>query len=310
MPARSRGADPPLVTTCTAEFRPDAADHPGGAAAAELARTHYENFPVASWLLPRHARLHMRRLYAFARVADDLADEHHDAAGLAAMRRGLQQRLERPGPSDGTLLGDVVDTIRACALESSLWFDLLDAFTLDLTVTRHDEASLFAYCRKSADPVGRLVLRICGHRDPALDALSDRICTGLQLLNHLQDLGSDLRDRGRIYFPEQDLARFGVTPEQLTAATASPQVRALVAHWSDRVAALLAAGWPLVQQVRGRLRLELRGILAGAALVLRRIRACDDDVLGGNVRLGRADRLRLLAHALFGRRAPAELRRT
>jgi squalene synthase HpnC len=279
-----------------------------GAGYERLAATHYENFPVASWLLPRAARRHLRRIYAFARTADDLADEQRDAAALAAFRARFAQELAAPAPAAGTLLGDVVGSIRELRLEPALFFALLDAFALDLERARHDEASLLAYCRDSADPIGRLVLRVTGHRDPALDALSDRICTALQILNHLQDAGSDYRERARIYLPREDLVRFGVREADLAAATAGPPLRALVRHWTDRVAASFAAGHPLVGLVRGRLRAELRGILAGAAAVIRRIRAADHDVLGRPVRLQRGDRARILLQALFGRRMPAEFR--
>ena len=216
-----------------------------------LAARHYENFPVGSWLLPKPARLHLHRIYAFARTADDLADELRDAAGLAAFRAEFAAHLA--GAQRVPLFVDLTATIRACDLPESLFTDLLDAFAQDLVVRRYDEASLLDYCRRSADPVGRLVLRVCGYRNEQLDAWSDRICTGLQLLNHLQDIGADLRERDRIYFPEQDLARFGVREVQLRAPNADAAVRALVAHWRERVAQMFVEGWPLIGRVRGQI---------------------------------------------------------
>lgn len=202
------------------------------------------------------------------------------------------------------LFADLVATIREQRLERALFTDLLDAFAQDCVQTRYDEAELLAYCRRSADPVGRLVLRLHGHRDPALDALSDRICTALQLLNHLQDLGSDRRERDRVYFPQADLRRFGVRDDDLLAATASPGVRALVAHWAARLAADFAAGWPLVAAVRGRLRWELRAIVRGASAVLARLRAVDFDVLGGRVHLTKGERARTVLAGLLLKARP------
>jgi squalene synthase HpnC len=272
-----------------------------------LARTHYENFPVGSWLVPATERPHIWRIYAFARVADDLADELQDAAALAAFRSSfaahLDGRVDRPVP----LLRDLVDTITARRLPTSLFFDLLDAFALDLECKRHTEASLLAYCRKSADPIGRLVLRVFGRAEPKLDAWSDRLCTGLQLLNHLQDIGDDLRQRDRIYFPREDLARFGVDVDDLRTNAANPAVRALVAHWHARIVGMLRAGWPLLREVRGRLRLELRAIGWGAVLCLRRIEARGFDVLVEKARLRPWEKVSLPLRALTAR-TPREVR--
>lgn len=152
------------------------------------------------------------------------------------------------------------------------------------------------------------MLRIFGYRDDALDRLSDRVCTGLQLLNHLQDIGEDLRLRDRIYFPGADLARFAVTEDDLRAGGVGG-VRAFAAHWHARVSGLLREGWPLTRAVRGRLRLELRAILHGAALCLRRIRRADFDLLRDHdaLRLSTWDKLSLPLRALGGG-TPQELR--
>lgn len=270
-----------------------------------MAQQHYENFPVGSWLLPARARRHLHRIYAFARTADDIADELRDAAALAEFRRDFLRHLDGTDASV-PLFVDLVATIHELQLELSLFTDLLDAFAQDLRVLRYDDlGGLLDYCRRSADPVGRLVLRVCGHRDPCSDALSDRICTALQLLNHLQDLGADLRERDRIYFPASDLRRFGVAEAMLREGRAGPQVRALVAAWVERLGADFAAGWPLVERVQGRLRWELRAILRGAAAVLHSIRRADFDVLSGRVRLRKHERLLCLLGGLCTARAPA-----
>ena len=268
-----------------------------------MARQHYENFPVGSWLLPRTARVHLHRIYAFARTADDLADELRDAAALAAFRRDFLAHLDGTA-SDVPLFRELVVSIRELQLERELFTDLLEAFAQDLEVGRYALGGLLDYGRRSADPVGRLVLRTSGYRSVELDQLSDRICTGLQLLNHLQDLGEDLRERDRIYFPREDLARFGVVEAHLRATTAGPELRAFVLHWAERIGAMFVAGWPLVQRVRGRLRWELRAILRGAAAVLARIRTERGDVLAGRVHLGKGERLRTVLAGLASARMP------
>ena len=268
-----------------------------------LAARHYENFPVGSWLLPRAARLHLQRIYAFARTADDLADELRDAEALAAFRRDFLRHLDQD-VDDVPLFVDLRTSIRECGLERELFTDLLDAFAQDLVRNRYDLPGLLDYCRRSADPVGRLVLRVNGYRNAQLDRWSDSICTALQLLNHLQDLGEDLRERDRIYFPSEDLAQFGVGEAQLRATRADAPLRAFVLHWADRIGAQFASGWPLIEAVNGRLRWELRAILRGAAAVLRRIRLAGGDVLGGRVHLGKLERTGVLLAGLCRRSAP------
>ncbi|MCB9877649.1 MAG: squalene synthase HpnC [Planctomycetes bacterium] len=267
-----------------------------------LARRHYENFPVGSWLLPRRARVHLHRIYAFARTADDLADEHRDLQALLAFRADFLRHVA--GAADVPLFRDLVVSMREAELETALFTDLLDAFEQDCTKGRYDRAELRDYCRRSADPIGRLVLRVCGHRDAALDAMSDRICTGLQLLNHLQDLREDLLERDRVYFPVEELEAEGVAIDDLRADVASPGLRRFVLAEADRLGADFAAGWPLVDAVRGRLRLELRAILRGAAAVLARIRAAEGDVLGGDVHLGKWRRIGTVLAGLVRRSPP------
>ncbi|MEM7205238.1 MAG: squalene synthase HpnC [Planctomycetota bacterium] len=273
-----------------------------------LAATHYENFPVGSWVLRKRERRHLHRIYAFARTADDLADELRDARALAAFREALSVHLGEARPPEPTpLLHDLVVTIRECELPESLFFDLLDAFALDLEVTSHDRESLFAYCRKSADPVGRLVLRVFGHDDASLDALSDRICTGLQLVNHLQDVREDWRERRRVYLPREDLARFSVSVDELGGDSTPPGLRAVVRDWADTTRAMLREGWELPRRLHGRLAVELRAILRGAAAVLGQLHAIDYDVLATHVRLPRRTKVGVLLGAVFSRRMPAEL---
>lgn len=274
-----------------------------------LAKRHYENFPVGSWLLPKVARRHLHRIYAFARTADDLADELQDAVALAAFRGDFLRHLEAdPGgqfPSDIALFAELRLTMDQCQLELSLFTDLLDAFDQDCHQRRYDRPQLLEYCRRSADPIGRLVLRVSGYRDAQLDAWSDRVCTGLQLLNHLQDIREDLIERDRIYFPIEELKACGANEDDLRAANATEQVRQFVLSQADRIAADFSAGWPIVKGVRGRLRLELRAILQGASAVLRQIRAAEGDVLAGNVHLSKLRRVRTVFAGLLSSREPS-----
>jgi len=273
-----------------------------------MAKRHYENFPVGSWLLPKVARRHLHRIYAFARTADDLADELQDAAALAAFRtdflRHLQPDAAGAYPQDIPLFAELRLSMVECELEQSLFTDLLDAFDQDCHKRRYSRPELIDYCRRSADPVGRLVLRVSGYRNAELDAQSDRVCTGLQLVNHLQDMREDLIDRDRIYFPIEELEACGATVDDLRAATANDAVRRFVLSQADLIAADFRAGWPIVNGVRGRLRLELRAIMRGAAAVLARIRAVDGDVLGGNVHLSKMRRVGTVFAGLLTSRQP------
>ncbi len=274
-----------------------------------LAAGHYENFPVGSFLVPKKQRPHIHRIYAFARTADDIADEHRDAAALRDYRKSFIAHLDGTAAEAVPLFEDLRATIHEFDLPRSLFLDLLNAFAQDLKVRRYaDGEQLFVYCRKSADPIGRLVLRVFGEATPECDKLSDHICTALQLLNHLQDIKEDLLQRDRIYFPMLDLTQFGVSEKDLRASSASQPVRKLVRHWADRVAAMFRAGWPLTEQVGPRLRMELRGILCGAGRVLARIRAVDYDVLRFHIRLSRWQKLQVLGAAVVGTSMPADFR--
>ncbi|MHC5063422.1 MAG: squalene synthase HpnC [Planctomycetota bacterium] len=273
-----------------------------------LAASHYENFPVGSVLVPKHLRRHVHRLYAFARTADDIADEEQDAALLTAYRQCFLEHLDGKEKQSVPLFADLVDSIRELNLPVPLFTALLDAFALDLKKGRYNETELFDYCRQSADPVGRLVLLIFGLPDERMAEMSDRICTALQLVNHLQDMASDYRERNRIYFPQEDFEKFSVSEKDLEAASASPQLRSLVLHWSGRCAEMLASGWPLTDAVPGRLRMELRAVVRGAAAILAGIKAVDGDVLANQVRLSKWQKTSTLFWAMLSKRMPGSLR--
>ena len=273
------------------------------AACERDARGHYENFPVASLLLPPAMRPHVAAVYAFARAADDFADEgQRSPAERHALLDGWLRRLHHaassleagPAPCPGEppnareIFMALGATIRMHALPLSLFEDLISAFRQDVTTTRYASWSeLLDYCRRSANPVGRLVLRIAGHRDPTLDAQSDAVCTALQLTNFWQDLAVDF-ERGRIYMPAAERAAHGAIDEDLRQGTSDAWRRALAAA-TDRTRALFVAGRPVCDAVTGRLRYELRATWLGGMRILDHLEQSRFDPVRIRPTLGVAD---------------------
>jgi squalene synthase HpnC len=271
----------------------DARLHAAYAACAAAARAHAENFPVASMLVPRGMRRHVTAVYAFARAADDFADEGQRSREerqrlLSGWHRRLRESVDTPLPGPPPAAGEpasAVDiflalgaTIREKALPLALFEDLLSAFAQDVVVTRYDSwEDLLDYCRRSANPVGRLVLRIAGYSDERFDRWSDAICTALQLTNFWQDLAIDFA-RGRIYVPAADARRHGTNERQLAGPLLTPSWRAVLAEMAARTRALFAEGRPLCDHVRGRLRYELRATWLGGVRILERLERDDFDV--------------------------------
>ena len=243
---------------------------------AAVPPSHYENFPVASLLLPRRLRPAVKAIYAFARGADDAADEGERTpaerlALLAGFREGLHGIVR--GAPRTPLFQDLAQAVRAHGLPLEPFHALLDAFTQDVTQTRYASfPELAAYCRKSADPVGRLMLVLFGADTPANRARSDAVCTALQLINFLQDVGEDHR-RGRVYLPQDELARFGVPESDLGAGRAGAGWVPLLRHQIARARSLLDAGAPLGRALPGRIGLEIRMIMAGGGRVLDKLAA-------------------------------------
>ena len=242
---------------------------------------HYENFPVASRVLPRHLREPVAAIYAFARSADDIADEgtasdDERLRRLDAYGRELG-RIAAGERSDDPLFQRLAATIAAHQLPLAPFSDLLDAFRQDVKKKRYaDYAELRDYCRRSANPIGRLLLSLFRADTAENIARSDAICSALQLVNHWQDVGLDLQ-RGRIYLPQEDMVRFGVA-EQSLGDTADRRFCALLAFEVERARALMREGAPLGRSLRGRLGLELRLIMAGGLRILERIEAANYDV--------------------------------
>jgi len=269
---------------------------------------HYENFPVASWLLPRQLRDAVMAIYRFARSADDLADEGDAtaAARLAALDRYRDKltMIATGTPADNSLSEDAVfaplaAVIRRHDLPLSPFFDLLDAFRQDVTKTRYATyAELMDYCRRSAMPIGRLLLRLYRAESEKHLAWSDAICASLQLINHWQDVALDWR-RGRVYLPQEDLARHGVSEAQLADARADEGWRVLLAFELARARALMHQGSPLARALGGRIGLELLLILQGGLRVAEKILAADCDIFRRRPRLTALDWPLVASRALF-----------
>ncbi len=267
-----------------------------------LARADYENFPVVTRLLPRAARDHLLAVYAFARLADHLGDEHRGdrLAALDWLEGDLWVALEG-GPCH-PVTGRLARTIAATDLTAAPFVDLIAANRRDQTIVRQATwDDLLDYCRLSANPVGTAVLAIAGAVTPERQELSDRVCSGLQVVEHLQDVAEDAAS-GRVYLPADDLERFGVADADLTAPAASPALRATVAFELARARGLLAAGPPLARSLRGWPRVAVAGYVAGGLAAADAIEAAGYDVLSAPARPARIQTVR---HALRVLASPA-----
>lgn len=267
-------------------------------AEAVMARASTENFTVASRLLPRREREHLLAIYGFARLVDELGDSFAGDRDAALAHLTEELELAFAGRASEPLLVRLQPTLAACELPREPFMRLIEANRVDQRTTRYRTwEELRGYCALSADPVGELVLRVFGVATPERIALSDSICTALQLAEHCQDVAEDLA-AGRVYLPLEDLERFGASVQELGAPHASPAVRAVIGHEVARARGLLAAGLPLVSEMGGRLRLAVAGYLAGGEAALRAIERAGCDVLAGAPVAGTALRLRCLAATL------------
>ena len=270
------------------------------AACEALARSHYENFPVASRLLLRAMRPHIAAIYAYARVADDLADEGaappaERLAQLNAWQRRLHAALavERsdtaPHEHEDLIVVALAHSIRLLDLPIALFDDLLSAFAQDTMTTRYASwDDVLDYCRRSANPVGRLVLRIAGYRDATLDQSSDALCTALQLTNFWQDFGRDWR-AGRLYVPREVVAACGADEAELNGSALTAPWRAALGRCIAETARQFRAGRAVCDGVRGRLRYELRFTWLGGARTLERVERTGSALLTNRPTLGARD---------------------
>jgi squalene synthase HpnC len=295
-------------------MRPSEAETTGSAWAARAggdadlylrARQDAENFPVALRALPADLRHHLHAIYDVTRVIDDLGDEAPgDRTALLTAFRADLSTIWDGGEPEAPVLRRLAGTVRARGLSREPFDDLVEANLRDQTTTAYDTyADLLDYCALSANPVGRMVLEVFGVSTPARVALSDRICTALQVIEHCQDVGEDRR-AGRVYLPREDLDRFGVSPADLDAPTTGEPLRRLVAFEAERAEALLASGRPLLAELRGWARLAVTGYVAGGRAAVAALRRADWAVLPAPPPVRRRDVLRELV-ALTARRGAA-----
>jgi squalene synthase HpnC len=264
-----------------------------------LATSHYENFTIASWLMPRAMRPHMYAIYAYARCADDFADEEHDLQKLDEWERELD--LAYAGAPRHPVFVALADTVRKFDIPRQPFADLLTAFRSDVNFAGFETLDeLLGYARCSANPVGRLVLYLFGYSDAERQRLSDLVCSGLQLANFWQDVAIDF-EKGRIYFPRQDLARFGVTRGDLGRGEPTAGFVELMRHEIGIARAMLTEGGELRRLVDRRLRRDIAMFAGGGLAILRAIERVDYDVFHRRPRLGKRDYLKLGWNAIRGR---------
>ena len=268
-----------------------------------LATSHYENFNVVSWMLPRGLHQSFYNVYAYCRWADDLGDEIPDTQRALALLDQWEEelRLCYEGKATHPVLIALAGTVRKHDIPQKPFADLLIAFRRDQTVKRHpDWASVLDYCVYSANPVGRIVLYVCGYRDPARQELSDWTCTALQLANFWQDVARDL-DIGRIYIPLDHLAAHGLTEADLAARRFDARYARMMKELVDYTRTLFARGRPLARNVSGPLRTDIDMFSRGGLAVLEAIEAIGYNTIERRLAISRAKQARLLGRALVSR---------
>jgi squalene synthase HpnC len=270
---------------------------------ARLARTHYENFSVASWFLPSRLRQHFFNVYAYCRISDDLGDEVGDTS--ASLELLDQWQLELDACYEGTPKHPVFvalkETVREFDIPKHEFSDLLIAFRQDQTIPRFETFNdVLAYCHYSANPVGHLVLYLCGYRDPERQRLSDFTCTALQLANFWQDVTVDYA-KGRIYLPLESLRRFNVTEQDIAQNENTPAFRALMKFEVERARDWFRQGLPLIKQVDHELAIDLDLFSRGGMEILNAIEKQDYAVLANRPSISKPRKLALVARAAMGK---------
>jgi len=268
-----------------------------------LARSHYENFSVATWFLPRRLRQHFFNIYAYCRISDDLGDEVGDPQASLVMLDQWQAELDAcyAGNPRHAVFVALQETIRKFDIPQDPFADLLKAFRQDQTVTRYETFDdLLGYCRYSANPVGHLVLYLCGYRDPERQALSDSTCTALQLANFWQDVSDDY-SRGRIYLPLEDLRRYQVAEEDISAGRNAPPFCELMRFQVERARQWFQRGLPLAGQVDRELAVDIELFSRGGQEILNAIERQGYAVLGRRPVISKARKLALVVRAAMGK---------
>jgi squalene synthase HpnC len=268
-----------------------------------LTKSHYENFHMATWFLPKRLRPHFQSIYAYCRISDDLGDEVGDAQQSLALLDFWNSELDAcyRGESRHPVFVALAETIRICNIPKKPFADLLIAFCQDQTITRYSTMEdVFGYCRNSANPVGHLVLYACGYRELDLFTLSDFTCTALQLANFWQDVREDER-RNRIYLPLEDMDRFGVSEQQIHKRRFTPEFRALMEYEVSFAQDCFVQGRPLLSCVDRELALDLALFTAGGQEILRAIGRQNYDVLRARPVISKPRKAGLLLRALTGK---------
>ncbi len=268
-----------------------------------LARSHYENFSVATWFLPRRLRPHFYSVYAYCRISDDLGDETGDPRLSLRLLDEWEAELDAcyEGRARHPVFVALAETIRQCEVPKAPFANLLKAFRQDQTVTRYETfEDLLGYCVNSANPVGHLVLYLCGYRDAERQRLSDFTCTALQLANFWQDVLVDY-GKGRIYLPLEDLRRFGVSEQEIAARRATPQFLSMMKFEVTRAREWFERGLPLAQNVDKELALDIELFSRGGQEILRAIERQDFDVLRSRPVISKSRKLSLVVRALMGK---------
>jgi len=269
----------------------------------KLAHTHYENFSVATWFLPQRLRQHFFNIYAYCRIADDLGDEVGDPSASLQLLDQWEAELEAcyEGSPRHPVFVALAETVRRFEIPKQTFVDLLTAFRQDQTVTRYLTFSgLLGYCRYSANPVGHLVLYVCGYRDAERQALSDFTCTALQLANFWQDVSVDYA-KGRIYLPLEDLQRFGASEGDIATQQNTPAFRDLLRFEVDRAHQWFQSGLPLAKKVNRELAIDIELFSRGGQEILKAIERQDYCVLGRRPSISRSRKLAMLARAAWGK---------
>jgi hydroxysqualene synthase len=274
----------------------------GYANALELAKTHYENFPVVSFLVPKKLKKDIAIIYWFARTADDIADEgdlpeSERYEKLEEFKTRLTNTLNNDYKT--SLDAALSNTIKLRKLEPGLLYDLISAFQQDVVKKRYNNREeVMDYCRRSANPVGRLILQLYGIRDERANELSDKICTALQITNFIQDLGEDF-ERGRIYIPEDELKKYGITEEHFINKNFDRNFSELIEKEVDFVMKLYKEGEQLLNFLRGRLYYEIRWTLLGGKNIMEKIKENKIDLFVWKPKISRLDYVRLLVKSLL-----------
>ena len=268
-----------------------------------LARTHYENFSVATWFLPGRVRQHFFNVYAYCRISDDLGDEVGDAQASLQLLDQWEAELDAcySGAPRHPVFVALAETVRTCDIPKQPFSDLLKAFRQDQTVMRYRTfEDLLGYCRYSANPVGHLVLYVCGYRDAERQALSDFTCTALQLANFWQDVSVDYA-KGRIYLPLEDLERHGVNEEELASTKNTPAFCEMMRFEVDRARDWFRQGLPLAAKVDRELAIDIELFSRGGEEILNAIARQGYAVLGRRPAISKSRKLALVARAALGK---------